>query len=75
MLPNTLSALLKLSARERAEIALALWESLDDGDREIHLALSPEQEAELDRRLAEHIANPGSGIPWDEVRRKLAGGA
>jgi putative addiction module component (TIGR02574 family) len=74
MLPKTLSALLKLSVSERAEIALALWESLDDAEREAHLALSPEQEAELDRRLAEHIANPDSGIPWDEVRRKLAGG-
>jgi putative addiction module component (TIGR02574 family) len=74
MLPNTLSALLKLSASERAEIALALWESLDDADREAYLTLSPEQEAELDRRLAEHLANPDSGIPWDEVRRKLAGG-
>jgi putative addiction module component (TIGR02574 family) len=74
MLPNTLSALLTLSSSERAEIALALWESLDDSDREAHLALSPEQAAELDRRLAEHIANPSSGIPWDEVRRKLAGG-
>lgn len=75
MLPNTLAELLKLSARERVEIAMALWESLTDVEREAELALTPEQEAELDRRLAEHIANPGSAIPWDEVRRKLAGGA
>ena len=74
MLPNTLAELLKLSPRERAEIAMALWESLTDTEREAELALTPEQEAELDRRLAEHIANPGSAIPWDEVRRKLAGG-
>ncbi|MBI3079344.1 MAG: addiction module protein [Deltaproteobacteria bacterium] len=74
MTPNTLSELLKLPATERAEIAMALWESLDDAEREAELALTPEQGAELDRRLAEHIANPGSAIPWDEVRRKLAGG-
>ncbi len=73
MLQNTLSELLKLSASERAEIAMALWESLEDAEREAELALTAEQEAELDRRLAEHIANPGSAIPWDEVRRKLAG--
>lgn len=75
MLPNTLAELLKLSAKERVEIAMALWESLTDAEREAELVLTPEQEAELDRRLAEHIANPGSAIPWDEVRRKLAGGA
>ena len=74
MLPNTLAELLKLSATERAEIAMALWESLTDAEREAELAITPEQEAELDRRLAEHIANPGSAIPWDDVRRKLAGG-
>ncbi|MGH7266230.1 MAG: addiction module protein [Candidatus Rokuibacteriota bacterium] len=74
MLPNTISELLKLSASDRAEIAMALWESLDDAEREADLALTPEDQAELDRRLAEHIASPGSAIPWDEVRRKLAGG-
>jgi putative addiction module component (TIGR02574 family) len=74
MLPNTLAELLKLSASDRIEIAMALWDSLAETEREAQLALTPEQEAELDRRLAEHIANPGSAIPWDEVRRKLAGG-
>ena len=74
MLSNTLAELLKLPAGERVELAMALWESLTGAEREAELALSPAQEAELDRRLAEHIANPGSAIPWDEVRRKLAGG-
>jgi putative addiction module component (TIGR02574 family) len=74
MLANTIDELLKLSAMERAEIAMALWESLTDAEREAELALTPEQEAELDRRLAEHIANPGSAIPWDEVRQKLVRG-
>ncbi len=75
MLPNTLAELLKLSARERAQIAMALWESLTDSEREAEFVLAPEQEAELDRRLADHLANPSSAIPWDEVRRKLTGGA
>ena len=75
MLSNTLAELLRLPANRRVEIAMALWESLTEAEREAELALTPEQEAELDRRLAEHVANPGSAIPWDEVRRKLAGGA
>ena len=71
MMPNTLADLLKLPADERADLAMALWDSLEDSQREAELALTPEQAAELDRRLADHIADPGSGIPWETVRRKL----
>jgi putative addiction module component (TIGR02574 family) len=75
MLSNTLAALLKLPANDRIELALALWESLTDAEREAEFELTSEQEAELDRRIEEHLANPGSAIPWEEVRRKLASGA
>jgi putative addiction module component (TIGR02574 family) len=50
--------LLKLPPSERADLALALRESLSDADRAAEVALSPEQESELDRRLAEHSADP-----------------
>jgi putative addiction module component (TIGR02574 family) len=75
MLSSTLAALLKLPAKDRIELAMALWDSLTDEEREAELVLTPEQEAELDRRLAEHLANPDNAIPWEEVRRKLATGA
>ncbi len=71
---SALSQLLKLPADERAELAMALWESLTDEERNAELALDPEQRAELDRRWAEHLENPGSAIPWDEVQRKLRDG-
>ena len=71
--PN-LAHLLKLPADERAEIAMALWESLTDQERESELELSSDQKAELDRRWDEHLANPESAIPWEEVRRKLRDG-
>jgi putative addiction module component (TIGR02574 family) len=62
---------LKVPPDERAELAMALWESLTDEEREAELALDTEQRAELDRRWAEHAENPDSAIPRDAVRRKL----
>jgi len=75
MLRDTLAKLLELQATERVDIAMALWESLNPAEQEAEFDLAPEQRAELDRRLAEHIANPASAVSWDEVRRKLLRGA
>ena len=75
MLRDTLTKLLELPATERVEIAMALWDSLSPAEQEAEFDLTPEQRAELDRRLAEHIADPASAISWDEVRRKLLRGA
>jgi len=69
-----MAALLKLPSQERADLAMALWESLDEADREASVDLTPEQAAELDRRFAEHLADPSTGIPWEEVRKKFVGG-
>ena len=67
----SLDELLKLPAAERIEIAMALWESLSDAEREAQFKLTPEQEAELDRRWAEHLTDPGSAIPWETVEQEL----
>ena len=75
MPPASLSDLLKLPAQDRAELALALWDSLSDVQREAELSLTPEQEAELDRRWAQHLEDPASAAPWDAVRRRLWGSA
>jgi putative addiction module component (TIGR02574 family) len=75
MLRDTLTKLLELPATERVDIAMALWDSLTPAEQEAEFDLTPEQRAELDRRLAEHIADPTSAIPWDEVRGKLLRGA
>ena len=45
MLPSTLAALLRLPAKDRIELAMALWESLTDTEREAELVLTAEQEA------------------------------
>jgi putative addiction module component (TIGR02574 family) len=70
---SPLTELLKLPAGDRAELAMALWESLSDAEREGELQLSDADRAELDRRWAEHLQNPKSAIPWADVRRKLQG--
>jgi putative addiction module component (TIGR02574 family) len=73
MASSPLSQLLKLPAGDRADLAIALWESLSDAERESSFELTDEQRVELDRRWAEHVKNPDSGVPWSEVRRKLLG--
>lgn len=71
-----LDAILKLPVAERLDLVEAIWDSLADSpEAETALALTDEQRAELDRRLAEHLQDPSSAIPWEEVRRRLAGGA
>lgn len=67
----SLSELLKLPASERAELAMALWESLSSAEREADDELPPEEAAELDRRWMDHVQRPESAIPWEDVRRKL----
>ena len=67
----SLSELLKLPAGERAELAMALWESLSEAEREGEFGSTPEEVAELDRRWMEHVQRPDSTIPWDDVRRGL----
>ena len=75
MLRDTVAKLLELPATERVDIAMALWDSLTPAEQEAEFDLTIEQRAELDRRLAQHISDPASAIPWDEVRRKLLRGA
>ncbi len=68
---SPLTELLKLPAGDRAELAMALWESLTDAEREGELELSDADRADLDRRWAEHLQNPTSAVPWSQVRSKL----
>lgn len=51
---------------------MALWENMSDAERHAKLMLSDEQAAELNRRWADHVADPQTAVPWAEVRRKLS---
>lgn len=57
----------KLSRADRLALADALYDSV-----EAELAaepISPELQAELERRIALDAADPGRCIPWEEVSR------
>ena len=73
MSSSPLRELLDLPAGDRAELAMALWASLSEADREGQFPLTDEQRSELDRRWAEHVENPDSAMPWTTVRSKLLG--
>ena len=57
----------RMSVEERLSLIGAIWDSI---------AASPEAPEmtdalrdELDRRLADHRANPNDVVPWEEVKR------
>ena len=56
----------RLTSEEKIHVALELWDSLPeaDGSRD----LTPEQIEDLDRRLADHEANPDDVFPWEDVK-------
>lgn len=64
-----LDELLKLSEAERIQLAQDLWDSIPEASPA--LPLSDEEFEEMERRLAEHHADPSSSIPWDEARARL----
>ena len=61
--------LFKLSAAERLELVEELWDSIADDDEA--LALTDEQRADLERRLAEADGDPAGGSTWDVVRARI----
>jgi putative addiction module component (TIGR02574 family) len=61
--------LFKLSAAERLELVEELWDSIADDDDA--LALTHEQRADLEQRLAEADADPTGGSPWEEAREHI----
>ncbi len=62
-----LTSALALSPAEREELADCLWSLVDASDAFAGMT-EDEMIAELDRRAAELKADPGAGVPWDEVR-------
>ena len=64
-------ALRRLSVPERLRLVGDLWDSIAEDAPDEALPVTPELAAELDRRLAEHEANPDDVVSWGEVRARL----
>ncbi len=70
-MPSTLDDLLALPADERAELAMALWASLKEDERNAALKIGAEDRTEIDRRWSAHLESPARAISWDVVRKRL----
>lgn len=65
----SIDQLRRLPVEKRLELIDALWESVES---ETGLpSISEEFADELDRRHAEHVADPSSSIPWEAVRAEM----
>ncbi len=55
-----------LDVDEQIELVQAIWDGIVS--RGATPSLRETQKTELDRRLADHLANPNDVIPWSEVK-------
>jgi putative addiction module component (TIGR02574 family) len=55
-----------LDIDEQIELVEAIWTGIVS--RGLEPSLTESQKLELDRRLADHLANPSDVIAWDDVK-------
>src|SRR5262249_27721726 len=62
----------RLSVDDRLALMHEIWDSIAAEPGCVHL--SDAQRQELERRLAEHEANPGDVVPWERVKAEARAG-
>jgi putative addiction module component (TIGR02574 family) len=60
----------QLSIAERIQLVEDIWDSIV-AESPTAVQLSEQQRQEIRRRLAAHDAEPGSAIPWEQIRSEL----
>jgi putative addiction module component (TIGR02574 family) len=63
-----LKELLELSPADRLQLVEDLWDSIEPGDL---APLTDEQKQEIERRYADHVANPTKSSKWEDVKARL----
>ena len=66
---SLLPDILKLSVSERIQLVEDIWDSIAAVPEA--LPLNDAQRQELERRLEAYTQNPGEGIPWDELKKRV----
>jgi putative addiction module component (TIGR02574 family) len=69
MNPSLINQARELPLEQRIELIDVLWESIAEEGYEP--PLTPEQAAELDRRLAAHRRDPNAVISWESIKEQL----
>lgn len=59
----------RLTAAERIEVMNGIWTSLLQEGYEPEI--TPEEEAELERRWQDHLVHPEDALPWKTVKAQL----
>ena len=59
----------RLSVEERLALVEDLWDSI--AGESAAMSLADVQRAELDRRLADHEANPNDVVAWEDVNASI----
>jgi putative addiction module component (TIGR02574 family) len=60
-----------LSPSDKLALITELWDDLASNPEDI--PITPEQIAEVDRRLEEYRKNPDLGSTWEEVKARILG--
>jgi len=56
----------RLSVEDRIALVMAIWDSIDAQPHPP--LLTDAQRLELQRRLADHEANPDDVVPWEQIK-------
>ncbi len=67
---HAIDELCALPVDDRLKVVEAVWDSLPE---EANVPVSPEQQAELNRRLDAFEANPQELLTWEQVLEQLRG--
>lgn len=59
----------QLTVAQRIELIEEIWDSIPESGQE--LPVPDWHREELNRRIAIADANPGTSVPWEEIRNRL----